>query len=36
MTFYQRDGFELTDRVADGEQVLRVDLGGERRNGGPA
>jgi hypothetical protein len=36
MTFYQRYGFALTGRIADDEQVLRLDLGGRRRNGGPA
>lgn len=27
LTFYLRYGFEMTDRVADGEQVVRLDLG---------
>ena len=27
LPFYLRYGFELTDRIADGEQVLRLDLG---------
>ena len=34
--FYLHYGFELTGRVADGEQVLRLDLGERRRNGGRA
>jgi diamine N-acetyltransferase len=33
MTFYQHYGFVLTDRVADGEQVLRLELA---PTGGPA
>jgi len=33
LAFYLRYGFEMTDRVADGEQVLRLDLG---RSGGRA
>lgn len=36
LTFYQHYGFELTGRVADGELVLRLDLGQGRPNGGPA
>jgi len=27
LPFYLRYGFEMTDRIADGEQVLRLDLG---------
>jgi diamine N-acetyltransferase len=36
MTFYQHYGFELTGRVADGEQVLRLDLGAGHPIGGRA
>ena len=34
--FYLGYGFVMTDRVADGEHVLRLDLGDDRRNGGRA
>jgi hypothetical protein len=30
MTFYLHYGFVMTDRVADGEQVMRLDLAGDR------
>jgi chemotaxis response regulator CheB len=33
MTFYEHYGFVLTGAVADGEEVLRLDL---RREGGRA